>query len=1159
MPFENLKGVFGNLGQAVSTAVLTPLAKTQEFVERPPLFTFAENVQSPGQKFVASIAQEVLNQPLRSLQAGGDIGKQLREGAFFSQPTRTIGNVAEAAMLPLMFVGGRGVAGTVGKAGLTKGIIQQPLRKVLVKGAKTGFKQGTKFGAGFGFLGGLSQGREAPDVPSQIVGALPSAAIGAAVGGVVGVPLGAIAQVAGVFKSAYPKASTNETTAAARLYIQDTQGKFRGRFPSDMSPRTLKKQVLEWTRRTVGKKEGETVFYDDLKKAIEIKFRDQRGFIRFGTDIGKTKAQLSVTQEGTKKVISSKTSQAVQQSFVSRMNEIRQTSSSQDELIKGVQEAINQAMKNSRGDKTVLSGVRTALNKEINGLTGSTGNYKADYVVRQEMKADPSIGKYIEYLEDRIIVLDDLLLRGKTPQTSIGRIIQKSEIVSQPTNIIIRKTPTPKIPQQAKIPIGQKERGFIKTVRESPTTTPEVAARVQGTYTPITNRATIQAAQQTVKANYDIAKQRVINEPLSADTNAIGQEIMRQAQNARRYDEAIEIAETLARKGTEAGQSVQAFSIWSRLTPEGMLRYATKTVSIANKEMGQLTKLLRGALGKQPTRIDTSDAKFITETMKQAQKVPPEQQASLMRSVMERISKKIPWGISDVIDEFRYNNMLSNPLTHLRNVVSNLQQTFITRPATLVAEGKPREAITYEIAALKALPNALDDFVKVIKKSGGLGRLDQPFRVRRLGIYNLPSDLMEGADIFFKRLIESGERARGAAEQAEKIAEATLFRSPLKPTEQGYLLNKIDDLTASVFQLRKVGLGWFIPFIRTPMNVAKAWIEFSPTGFATIPGTTFKRTQLAKAMLGSMVSLIGANYALQDKVTWQAPTDPKEKELFYASGRKPFSVKVGDKWIPLMTFGVFAWALGLPAAYKYHMQESRTAMTDGDIEKLAKSNLALLNFWSQQTFVSGIGGFVKLLEGDIDVSPQRILGNIAGQLKPFQGLQRYVAQVVDPVFRRSRTFAEQLREGVPGLTQEIPAIIEPTGEEARRNIFNFITPYGVGIQRQEFEAPLQARNTRLQENVVLTQMSRDFNQIEDRVKKLIDSGNLETARQIIQDNREVFRKGLLIKEARKKIRTLQDVRDKATTDKRLTDEQKQRFFQFIEQERNKHFQLLSNL
>jgi len=110
--------------------------------------------------------------------------------------------------------------------------------------------------------------------------------------------------------------------------------------------------------------------------------------------------------------------------------------------------------------------------------------------------------------------------------------------------------------------ITQPERGFIKTLKGTEITAPEVQVGIKGTYQPITNKATVAKAKLTtelnkfVTNNYDLVKRRVINEPLTAETNTLGQELMKKAQAEGRYDEAIQIAETMAKKGTEAGQGI---------------------------------------------------------------------------------------------------------------------------------------------------------------------------------------------------------------------------------------------------------------------------------------------------------------------------------------------------------------------------------------------------------------------------------------------------------------------------------------------------------------------------------------------------------------------------------------------------------------------------
>ena len=652
------------------------------------------------------------------------------------------------------------------------------------------------------------------------------------------------------------------------------------------------------------------------------------------------------------------------------------------------------------------------------------------------------------------------------------------------------KTPLGETPTQAqiqtKIPssvpiISQKERGFITSVKEAKTTKKDVAEKVEGYYSQRSTPELLQRAQQQVAQGYDVAKQRVFNEPLTDETNAIGQEIMRQAQNVGRYDEAIQMAEELAIKGTQAGQTVQAFSIWSRLTPEGMLRYAQQQLTQASKNIPLLDKVL-GRAEKYKAQLTSEDAKIITDLMKKANATPDENlRSQYIKETFEYIGKKLPWGVSDLIDEYRYNNMLSNPLTHLRNAISNLQQTFLTRPATLAAEGRPIEAIKYEMGTLRALPEAFSNFVKSFKGSVPFGKMDieiskmKPIKPNRLGLLGLPTKSMEASDQFFRTLIKGGEMARGkGVEEAGKMAEYSLFRADLNPQQQGYLLNKIDDVTKAVYQLRKVGLGWFIPFIRTPMNVAKQWIEYSPTGLMTLPGAGDKRAQFAKMIVGSVATAIGANAALEGRTTWSAPTDSKAKELFYASGKKPYSVKIGDKWVPLQTFGVFAWALGLPAAVKYYNDDSRTALTDSQIEKITKSLLSLGGFWSNQTFVSGLGSFVKLAEGDMDYTLPKNVAYTLGQLKPWEGLMRYVSTVIDPIYRKPSGFSQQLQADIPILTKGLPAYRDPMGEPSTRNVTNYISPYGMGQEKPEYNEFYQMRNTQLQNNAVLNKQKKDL-------------------------------------------------------------------------------------
>jgi len=208
---------------------------------------------------------------------------------------------------------------------------------------------------------------------------------------------------------------------------------------------------------------------------------------------------------------------------------------------------------------------------------------------------------------------------------------------------------------------------------------------------------------------------------------------------------------------------------------------------------------------------------------------------------------------------------------------------------------------------------------------------------------------MEAQDKFFQgaganaetqlNLRHGMDAVSARAEGVNKAAEL-LFRKPLDPenlTGQGDVLAFVDRMSMGLQQLRDKApaLRWFIPFISTPMNVAKQWIEYTPgIGAFTAIGNKDKSGQFSKQMIGAFALAIGALAAGQGNTTWEAPKDPKEKELWYASGRKPYSVKVGNQWIPMNYMGVLYPAFAIPAAVRDKFVDGPGALSDSTSQKL---------------------------------------------------------------------------------------------------------------------------------------------------------------------------------------------------------------------------------
>lgn len=720
---------------------------------------------------------------------------------------------------------------------------------------------------------------------------------------------------------------------------------------------------------------------------------------------------------------------------------------------------------------TVYRGVPENVNKINPGdyVTTDINSAKSwgNKVISQEVNAKDVLDDATESLGG------DYIYRPSLPQPTKGDMtlndLQKSGLVSG-----FAGSP----------PKGTKERGFVKTVRNAESTAKPVSEQVKGYYKPITNKDTLNQAQSYIDTlGWDKSKQKVLSEELTAENNAIGLELMRRAQDEGRYDEAIEVAEALSKKGTEAGQAVQAFAIWGRMTPEGMTRYAVKQIEKAKADMGAVTKLVRDLTGKKmgDIKLTMEDSKKISSLMKKANNAKSEaDRMKYTKQALEVINDRIPYGVSDLVDEMRYNNMLSNPKSHLRNAYQNALNTLVTKPATLVLEGKPIGAAKYYSGVLTGLPEATNKALKTIAGEVEIKKPDlQEVRTGKLPtIWQTPTRALEAGDQFFSALIKNGMQAAGAsAEDAAKAAEYTLLRTDVGAKGQGHLLSAMDTVSNWLYKAPKP-VRWFVPFVRTPMNAAKQWIEFSPAGLATVPGSANQREQLAKTMVGSMAMFVGARMAAEDRVTWSAPTDPKEKQLFYASGRKPFSIRMGDKWVPLFYAGPFAATMALPAAVKHYQDENRTALTDSQLDKITDVSADMLKFVMGQTPLTGLNTFVKLAEGDIDYSVPKNLGFTASQLIPGTGLLNYIADVLDPIYRKPSGFAESIKSGIPGMTQDLQAYTEPTGEPSTRLPQNYVMPYDLGQANQSYEMPYQQRKQELQQNAVINQFKK---QVSDQV------------------------------------------------------------------------------
>lgn len=426
------------------------------------------------------------------------------------------------------------------------------------------------------------------------------------------------------------------------------------------------------------------------------------------------------------------------------------------------------------------------------------------------------------------------------------------------------------------------------------------------------------------------------------------------------------------------------------------------------------------------------------------------------------------------VDLLRYNSMLSSPNTWINNFFSNLQGVAGVKPieksltgavdaVRSAITGKEREYLVGEGPAyLKGVATNVGKATRAFTDALTGKSLNANPDTRHISLTTKGSKgriversldwtgrILEGTDQFFQTLARAGEETADAykASKGVKIkgtaiekAKKTLFRSDLGDNNGSHVLDAIDTVANVVQRLKGSKNGivrtiakYSLPFVKTPTNILKQGVEYSPLGFTTAFGSTSKTEQVAKAIMGTAVGTATALLVGSDRLSWAEPTDAKKKDQARAAGIQPYSVKIGDKWVsysklhPAIAFN-FALVASLRDA------EETKKLDDTQIETVLTGLSKWVKFYADQSYVKNIGEFVKTAQGDLE-GPSRVLANYTQQLVPYRALMGWVARLTDPYQRKvdpKGTVLEkqiqQMMTQIPGLSQKIPARVGADGK-----------------------------------------------------------------------------------------------------------------------------------
>lgn len=359
---------------------------------------------------------------------------------------------------------------------------------------------------------------------------------------------------------------------------------------------------------------------------------------------------------------------------------------------------------------------------------------------------------------------------------------------------------------------------------------------------------------------------------LSKNNVALGQVLLNNAMNAGDSQMAIDLLVDYASLATAAGQTLQAQRMLKKLTPEGQLYGIQRSVSNIQEELQQKYR------DKAP---DLEIPEELIENFRNA--TDQDGRDAAAEEIYKNIASQVPSTWMDKWNAWRYMAMLTNPRTHIRNIVGNLGFVPVRMVkdavATTIEAGTDfvnqnilrRDGIQRTKAALNPLSRAdrslvqaaFSDVQNVQEQLLGSGKYADSatgkiedyrtiFKFKPLeAVRKGNSNLMEVEDAWFSKTAYAGALAgylKANGVTAQQMTDGTVNQETLDAGRtyaieeaQKATYRDANALSDFISNLRYRGsnpvgramntvVEGVLPFRRTPANILMRGVEYSPVG-----------------------------------------------------------------------------------------------------------------------------------------------------------------------------------------------------------------------------------------------------------------------------------------------------------------------------------------
>lgn len=759
----------------------------------------------------------------------------------------------------------------------------------------------------------------------------------------------------------------------------------------------------------------------------------------------------------------------------------------------------------------------------------------AKAVEREIIRNAEQHAKEIAKRDKREAALRDqiLLERVKRKNRPDGKELTPMQIASLDVSNL---SSTPKLaPIDASSERGGKSK-FAESVDKSQNVSDEVRNLIQNEddikyYAKIANNETLNEANYRLNSLGEAETLRWYDarpENATALDVAEGFILLKRYQDAGDYESAVTVITKLRQMGSRAGQTVQAYSILGRLTPEAMSVYAQKELDTLRDEMVKRFGSEWVDKRAEMFQLTPEEAEKIKNTITEASKLPEGRDKNvLIASIASDIEAKLPTNSGKVIKALARNFMLLNSRTMIRNVAGNaimmpayVVQDFIgagidkalSKKTGIRTTGFSLPSKEGLKAAAKGLYESYDDFRRDINTRQiendrfeiGNGRAFKKYSaeqqkaastLKRQGMRL--SNALNMMDRITGFLLDAGDRPFFEYHFTNSINAQIRLNNATEPTaemieiatSEALMRTWQDDnaMTRAASKLRNMlnpkegksefGFGTLVvPFTKTPANLVKALVDYSPAGlvnalarkaraysYAVSKGAvtaTMQKdfvTSLSKGITGTLIMLLSAVLANAGLITGGDDDEDKDLSAFKKNilGIAPYSVVIDGHSYTYDWAQPIGGLMAISADLVNNIKSGKSAVKglnlDGETQEersdfmkaLGAGGNAILNALSaggnvmfEQSFMSGIknlfseNGVVDGIVNSLMSSTTQFIPTALGQ----------IAQIADPYARASYesnnvlgTTGNKLKAKIPGMRNDLAPVVDVMGNDVLSN------------------------------------------------------------------------------------------------------------------------------